>query len=245
MKIQKTLILLVLSIFLLACSLDNFLRQIISQHIEYSPTIVISVEVDPPLGSGAFTLILQYDAIGEYNGVSTHYFPGLVTCNYTTPDGATILIGEVNPPFESMEGVIQTATLAFNVTQAGDYRATCTNHTGGRSADNTFIVQGTIPEETEPPVQIPTDTPEVAPPVVNLPITGQIIFDYASTQSARTDAGGEAAQVTGLCIPNVTITTDGILSGACEQAGSPSRISRSHSQCERDGGCRWRCPVRL
>jgi hypothetical protein len=81
----------------LACLFYDFPRRIpfIHNNIEYYSTDVINVAVLPPSGRSNFILVVQFDADKEFQGASTHYFPGWITCYYTTPDGATFPIGKL------------------------------------------------------------------------------------------------------------------------------------------------------
>ena len=47
---------------------------------------------------------------------------------------------------------------------------------------------------------------------------GKIIFDYARAESSMPGAGSYTAEVTNLCVPEVTIADDGTISGECEQS---------------------------
>ena len=47
---------------------------------------------------------------------------------------------------------------------------------------------------------------------------GKIIFDYARVESSMPGAASYTAEVTNLCVPEVTIADDGTISGECEQS---------------------------
>lgn len=80
-----------------------------------------------------------------------------------------------------------------------------------------FILAGIVSAPESPAEPPATDTPEAKPP--NAPLTGRILFDFDQTQSSRS-VGGELKEVTLLCIPDVIVSPDGVISGECEYSGS-------------------------
>jgi|GEM_PF-4068079 len=99
-----------------------------------SSSFVTSVAVNPPSGSGSFTLEVIYDA-----GWTQYATPEMITCYYVTPDGATMLIGDIVPDKDS-KTVTQTGTLTFSVSQPGDYTASCESRSSGSKASGNFTV---------------------------------------------------------------------------------------------------------
>lgn len=186
----------------LACNLDPFSSR------DPRPTDVESVAVTPASGSGSFTL-----KVAIYSRPSSD---DTVSCYYVTPGGATMAIGLV---FPSGMGA-QTDTLAFNVSEPGDYTATCENDSATSKKSAQFTVIGATPTVTATPtitpIIVPTETPSpTQPPPVTL--KWRITFDFAQVQSSIPGAGVEMFYVTNPCIPEITIGADGSLSGACEK----------------------------
>lgn len=98
----------------LACIWDPFSSSI--PKISY----VDSVAVTPASGSGSFTL----EVGTSVSPFSSGSYVEPISCYYVTPGGATMAIGSVMPP---IEGGPRTDTLTFNVSEPGDYTATCEN----------------------------------------------------------------------------------------------------------------------
>ena len=199
------------------------------QSIEYYSVDLVDMVVDPASGSGSYTLTVKYDSMGEFNGYSTHYFPGWVTCYYTTPDGASFPIGDIHPPNESKRGVMQTASLPFSVTGNGDFTATCTNHTLTSTMNKPFInTEEATPTATLTLVPTLTATLPTRPTLI-----GKIIFDYAAIYAI--DSGYELKRMAdGMCAesagtgsyspvpPEITITPDGEMSNTTCKEGHPA-----------------------
>lgn len=105
-----------------------------------NPTItqVISVAVNPPSGTGSFTLEVTYIAFTDDDRL-----PEPITCYYVTPFGATIPIGSVTPPVWKINrsATTLTGTLAYSVSAPGDYTATCENDSSIYKASANFTVE--------------------------------------------------------------------------------------------------------
>jgi hypothetical protein len=98
------------------------------------------------------------------------------------------------------------------------------------SAFTNFIVTEDAtptPTLTPLPTPTPTTTPTqtLTPTVPRQALKGKIVFDYVSYQSSRSSGGGELDKLTKACIPEVSITPDGVISGDCEVSGNVIQLT--------------------
>lgn len=182
------------------------------------PSQVLSVAVTPTSGSGSFTL----EVVTSASPISDDRFVDAlaISCYYVTPGGTAMAIGSVFPPGE---GGPRTDTLTFNVSEPGDYTATCKNKNSTSKKSAQFTVSD-YPTATSTATGTPTTTPTATLELSAL--KGKIIFDYSNYQSSRPSESWELDWGTKWCIPEVTITLDGVVSGTCEYSGG-SHTSQS------------------
>ncbi len=226
MKTLRVFVMLILLAVTLACYAT-------ASYKDGADTKIISVSVDPPSGSGTFTLKVSYEAFQRY---LTGMLPPSVVCTYTTPDLATMPIGQTNPQVTTENVWLPfTDTFFFNVTQSdgrtppGVYIAGCTTTDGGSQpvTASFTVVEAQATEPPSLPATEPVQPPPPANPPVQLPLVGKIIFDYNGYQSGRPSGGGELDWVTQWCIPRVTISTTGAVSGSCEYSGTTTHLTQA------------------
>lgn len=98
-----------------------------------SGTIVGGVAVTPPIGSGSFTL--------EVNYIPSAASTDTIRCSYASSGGASVPIDSIFFLAANQDvGVMQTGTLTFSVSESGDYTATCTAESSGSEASTSFKV---------------------------------------------------------------------------------------------------------
>lgn len=193
----------------------------------YTATTIKSVSVIPPSGTKDFMMEVTYETFW----IPEKRIPNIL-CYYVTPKGITVQIGVIDmfSHIGSRQVDTATKTLAFSVAadnltiQPGTYLAGCTTETNSAPVTTTFIVIATVtptPELPSEPAAMPTATLQTAP------LKGKIIFDYNSYQSSRPSGAGELSVPTSNCIPEVTITADGVISGNCEYNGPTSIRTQS------------------
>lgn len=214
MKTRWLLGIVALIAAMLACK-DPFEKEPI-----FTATTIKSVGVTPLSGSGSFTLEVSYETFW----IPDKFIPNIY-CNYVAPNGTIVPIGKVDM-FDHIGArtvVAATKTLPFTVaqtngvTQPGTYLAGCTTERNSTPVTTTFVVIGDatpMPELPSNSVPTPTATLQAAT------LKGRIVFDYNTYQSTRPSGGGELDRVTKWCIPDVTITPDGFVSGTCEFSGT-------------------------
>ncbi len=83
------------------------------------------------------------------------------------------------------------------------------------------IGKESTPTATATPTATPTATTPTATPAPTsvataTPIKGRIVIDYYKAQSSRKDAGEALREPSDACVPEVTISPDGTVSGQCE-----------------------------
>jgi hypothetical protein len=182
---------------------------------EPAPNVkILGVKVNPPSGSGSFNLEVEFSA--RYS----RDIPATIYCNYVTPDGKTMPVQSFTPQAgETIRSLPFSVAQRNGVIQPGTYLAGCiTNNSDSSPVTTTFKVKDdTASTPTPENPSAPKATPTVNPQPQAAALKGQIVFDFAKAQSSRAGAGGETSRVTNLCIPDITITADGSLSGACEK----------------------------
>lgn len=139
------------------------------------------------------------------------------TCNYTSPDGATMLIGN----FTDSDILQQpkTKTLYFSVSPADlknnlglqVYTATCQDDEGRSTKSAAFSVEGN-PVATESPM--PSATAATGP------VYGKFVFDTVGVKTTPPGLGALVNDVIRNCIPDVTIDPAGSISGVCNYSGA-------------------------
>ena len=218
MKIRRLLGTVALIAAMLAC------KNPFEKEPSYTVTTIKSVGVTPPSGSGSFTLEVSYETFW----IPDKFIPNIY-CNYVAPNGTIVPIGKVDM-FDHIGArtvVAATKTLPFTVaqtngvTQPETYLAGCTTERNSTPVTTTFVVIG----EATPTPELPSNS--VPTPTATLQaatLKGRIVFDYTTYQSARPSGGGELDQVTKWCIPEVTVTPDGVVSGTCEKSHITARL---------------------
>lgn len=97
-------------------------------------TVIQSVEVSPQIGSGSFTLEVNYIP-------SAASSDDTIRCNYVSPSSASVPIDSIFFLAANRDiGVVQTGTLTFSVSESGDYTAKCTADSSGSEASFSFTV---------------------------------------------------------------------------------------------------------
>ena len=188
----------------------------------YTMTTIKSVVVMPPSGTGSFTLEVSYETFW----IPDKRIPN-IHCYYVSPDLVTVDIGTIDMFMHigAREIVTASKTLPFTIAQKngvtprGSYLAGCKTETDDSTVNTNFTVIG---DATPTPMLIPEPSPAststLQPSAKTL--TGRIIFDYNGYQSSRPSGGGELDRITKWCIPEVTITPDGVVSGICDFFGT-------------------------
>ncbi len=215
-------------IFVLAVSLSCNLPFV----PKISKTTVETVSVAPPAGERDFSLSVKYSYLyirGE-NSASIH-------CTYTTPGGSVVVIKIIEPASKefNIDGKTysNSETVPFQVKaingkiETGIYTAICSTLFEGSEVKTTFVVVEGSQPDSAPPQNAVTEAPIIVtePPVIALPsLNGKITFDYSGYQSDRPGGAGELDKVTKTCIPEVTITPTGELTGHCEFSGDTSHM---------------------
>jgi hypothetical protein len=181
---------------------------------ENAPTAdinIVDVRITPPSGTDLF-------GIEVYVMI---YIPDEVwfTCNYVTPDGATMGIFNFSKTATIGQSGPYSATKIFPVkpvegaAKPGTYTATCQDDEGISTKSTTFTVVGS-----------PTPTLTLNQPN---PTTyrGRITFDYANAQSTLgAGYGGLLEEITKDCLPDVNIDPVGVISGTCELSGETPQL---------------------
>lgn len=184
-------------------------------------TIITSITVSPSSGEKNFSLEVKYEYVWD-----REYGNAEIFCSYTTPGGKNVSIGGITPEgldrngekFSRVQVLDFSIVPADEIIELGVYTASCaTLELGSSTATTNFIVVQNATPTPEPPSQ-PAATPTATLQTATL--KGRIIFDYNTYQSARPSGGGELDRVTNWCIPEVTITPDGVISGTCEFYGT-------------------------
>lgn len=226
MKKSRVLFVSFLIVISLSCNLP-FVPKI-------SKTTVVSVSVLPPAGARDFNLTVKYsyEYVRGENSASIH-------CTYTTPGGSVIVIKIIEPASKefNIDGntYSNSETVPFQVKaingkiETGIYTASCSTLFEGSEVKTTFVVVEGGEPASAPPQSDVTEAPAIVtdPPVIALPsLKGKITFDYSGYQSDRPGGGGELDIVTKSCIPDVTITPTGELTGHCDYSGDTSHMTR-------------------
>ncbi|MEW6717236.1 MAG: hypothetical protein AB1345_07025 [Chloroflexota bacterium] len=174
---------------------------------------ITELSISPTSGSGKFRVHLAWDPHDR----------GTITCEYSNLLYSTQggdLFSEMKVGVGDDPGFFD---FDFEETRPGDYVLTCfaSGETGPLTVTSEEILF-TVIGPTDTPMNTPTETPvptqtptATQPPAVTL--KGQIIFDFNKVQSDIPAAGGEMAEVTNPCIPEITIGADGTFDGACEK----------------------------
>jgi len=131
-KFPVFIILLAIPAIILACNLPSSRSKVTAL------TEVVSANVDPSVGSGKFTLKVNY----RVTATNDQFLPELIDCMYVAPDGATIIIGTISPEVGSKKGVIeQSGTLQIEATDLGNYSVTCRTISSSSEAQTSFTVE--------------------------------------------------------------------------------------------------------
>lgn len=201
-------------------------------------TDLVAIYVFPQSGTESFEIVVVYSAFTNARG-------GIpIRCYYITPSGMTFYAGTITPPALEQKTTGLFGQVEFNVRQAsgkietGKYTAGCLTEMHKRDIQTSFLVVEITPTPTSTPLAsnkpaakatatlapLPTATATPTPTTATRANKGRIIFDYAKGQSSRAGAAGEAAQVTNMCIPEITINTAGGLSGSCEKTNTTGHL---------------------
>jgi hypothetical protein len=150
MKTRRFLVIMTLIGITLACAFPEY-----DENASFPYSKVESVAVNPPSGTGSFTLEVTYKAFSDIGRI---FDTEPVTCYYVTPDGATMPIGTIDPPSGSYGGLTQIGTLTLSVSGPGVYTATCEDDSSTSKASTGFSVIEPTPTPTATPTSTPTPT---------------------------------------------------------------------------------------
>jgi len=164
-------------------------------------TQILSVAVSPPSGSGNFEMKVEYKVF-----MIKDQAPQKINCTYLTPRGTTVNFDPITPtvPEEQFNTEVNLSASfplivlpqADGTIEPGEYKAACVTEQNSDEVHAYFTVI------------------EAAKPLI-----GRIKFDYNGYQSSRPSGAGELDVITSPCIPMVTVSPDGVVSGDCEQTG--------------------------
>ncbi len=145
------------------------------------------------------------------------------TCFYTSPDGATMAIGNFTDDHH-LPGSPVVKTFVFAISPADRkanpgtqvYNATCQEDELRTSKTTSFIVTGE------------TATATLAPVKEEKKIFARFHFDGANAVTTPAGLGGLVDEVIRDCIPIVKIFPDGTMDGLCEYSGATSIYTKAN-----------------
>lgn len=219
----------VLLLAMLACSARTDPQQ--AEGIQ--STQVLNVGVSPPYGKDSFTLQVEFESIIQKKGVlQTFLYPPTIYCNYVTPDGATMLIGSIDPmKFRKTDSDWETSTaqLAFSVRQAdgeiiaGVYLAGCSTGEDTPIGATFTVVEEPTPTAPSVPNPVPTTMPSTPASALTW---GRITYDPASDQQMpHLQSGGiRPSEFHKWCNPSITVDANGAISGNCSSSQNPADL---------------------